>query len=178
MGLIPIYAHAVFHGGTGAAGLIASAQGTGAIAGGITITVLANRFARSMLVGRLAVLLVLSLVAYALAPTLGWAAGCACVLGAASSATMITSTSMIQRDAPAHARGRVMSIMHSALGVSYGIGLLFIGGIADLVNLRVAFCVGAALMLAGFSLLVVRSRHWRAAFDGDRVLTTPSLATC
>ncbi len=59
-----------------------------------------------------------------------------------------------------------MSIMQAAQGVSYGVGLLFIGWIGDATNLHLAFGVGALLLLAGFGLLTLRSRHWRASVDG------------
>lgn len=62
-----------------------------------------------------------------------------------------------------------MSIMQSAQGVSYGIGLLVIGSIGDATNLHLAFGVGAVLLLAGFGVLTLRSRHWRAAVDGREV---------
>ena len=43
MGLIPIYVRSGFGGGTSLAGTVASAQGVGAILGGITVTMLAKR---------------------------------------------------------------------------------------------------------------------------------------
>ena len=61
-----------------------------------------------------------------------------------------------------------MSIMQSAMGISYGIGLLFIGAIGDATNLHLAFGFGAVMMLIGFGLLTLRSRHWRTAIDGGR----------
>ena len=66
-----------------------------------------------------------------------------------------------------------MSIMQSAMGISYGVGLLFIGVIGDATNLHFAFGVGATLMLVGFGVLTLRSRHWRTAVDGGR---RPSVA--
>jgi hypothetical protein len=69
-----------------------------------------------------------------------------------------------------------MSIMQSAQGVSYGIGLLFIGSIGDATNLHLAFGVGAVLLLAGFGLLTLRSRHWRAAVDGLETSRRPAIA--
>ena len=82
----------------------------------------------------------------------------------------ISSSAIIQRDAPSASRGRVMSIMQAAMGISYGIGLLFIGSIGDATSLRVAFAVGATLLVVSFGLLTLRSRHWRAAIDGTEEL--------
>jgi ABC-type nickel/cobalt efflux system permease component RcnA len=69
-----------------------------------------------------------------------------------------------------------MSIMQAAMGVAYGIGLLSIGSIADATNLRLAFAIGSALMLVGFGLLTLRSRHWRQAVDGSDTAGLPRIA--
>lgn len=170
MGLIPIYMRAEYGGGTGLTGTVASAQGVGAILGGVMITMLALRYRRSFLVGRLVWLLSFALAVYALAPNRGWVIAGGAMLGAASASMFISTSAVIQRDAPPASRGRVMSIMQAAMGVSYGIGLLFIGAIADATNLHLAFGVGSVLLLVGFGVLTVRSRGWRAAIDGAEVL--------
>ena len=82
MGLIPIYAKAEFGGGTGMAGMVASAQGVGAIFGGVLITLLAARYQRSYLVGRLIFVLAAALSVYALAPNRAWVIGAGALLGA------------------------------------------------------------------------------------------------
>lgn len=175
MGLIPIYVRAEFGGGTGLTGAVASAQGIGAIIGGVLITLLAARFRRSFLVGRVIWVLAAGLVVYAVAPNTAWLVASAALLGAASSSMFITTSAIIQRDAPPASRGRVMSIMQASMGVSYGIGLLFIGSIGDAANLRLAFVVGAVLLLVGFAALTARSRNWRDAIDGDEVLAADTL---
>ena len=150
-----------YHGGTGLAGMVASAQGVGAIIGGVTITLLAHRHPRSLLVGRLIMMSALGLGLYAAAPNAAWVVCASGLLGGAASGFYISSSTIVQRDSPPGSRGRVMSIMLSAQGVSYGIGLMFIGSIGDAVNLHLAFGVGAVLLLAGFGLITLRSRHWR-----------------
>ncbi|MGZ4790355.1 MAG: MFS transporter, partial [Ilumatobacteraceae bacterium] len=152
MGLIPIYARAEYGGGTGLAGMVASAQGLGAIIGGVTITVIAHRHPRSILVGRLIMTAALGLGLYASAPNAAWVVCASAFLGGAAAGLYITASTIVQRDSPPGSRGRVMSIMQSAQGVSYGIGLLFIGSIGDATNLHLAFAVGAVLLLAGFGL--------------------------
>jgi len=168
IGLIPIYLRAGYGGGTGMAGTVASAQGAGAIIGGIIVSVLAHRHPRSLLIGRLIVLLAFALGLYAVAPNAIWVAAASALLGGAGAGFFIASSAIIQRDAPPASRGRVMSIMQAAMGISYGVGLLFIGSIGDATNLHLAFGVGAILMLVGFGLLTLRSRHWRTAVDGGR----------
>ena len=168
IGLIPIYLRAEYGGGTGMAGAVASAQGVGAIVGGIIVAMLAHRHPRSLLIGRLIVMLALSLGIYAVAPNAAWVVVASALLGGSGAGFFIASSAIIQRDAPAASRGRVMSIMQAAMGVSYGVGLLFIGSIGDAANLHLAFGIGAVLLLVGFGLLTLRSRHWRTAVDGAR----------
>jgi len=176
MGLIPIYVRAGFGGGTSLTGLVASAQGIGAIAGGIVVTVLATRYARSLLVGWIAIGVSVSLAAYALAPSDAWVIGIATVLGGGWASMFITLSAVIQRDAPPASRGRVMSLMQATLGITYGSGLLFIGAMGDLWNLHVAFIVGAVVGLVGFWLLTLRARNWRRAIDGSELRPQPELA--
>lgn len=166
MGLIPIYTKAEYDGGTSMAGAVASAQGFGAIVGGVLVTWLATRHRRSTLIEGTQFLMAGSLLAYAWAPSVGSLVVCAAVLGGCVAAMFIMAVSIIQRDAPPAGRGRVMSVMQAAMGISYGVGLLFVGTLGDLINLHVAFTVGAALTLVDFALLARRSRNWRVAVDG------------
>jgi MFS family permease len=166
MGLIPIYTKAEYEGGTSMAGAVASAQGVGAIVGGFLVTWLATRHPRSALIKGTQFAMAASLVAYAAAPSVSWLVACAAVLGGCVAAMFIMSVSIIQRDAPPSGRGRVMAVMQASMGISYGIGLLFIGSLGDVVNLHAAFGIGAALMLVGFLALTLRSRNWRVAVDG------------
>lgn len=170
MGLIPIYATNVFHGGTGLAGVISSAQGIGAITGGILVTLLAARRLRSQLLAAVVGIVGVALGAYALAPGRTSVALTAVVLGGATSALFVTASAVLQRDAPAAARGRVLALMQACMGVSYGIGLLTVGSIGDLVHLRLAFLLAAVAMPLGFWAITRRSLHWRAAIDGDAQL--------
>lgn len=172
MGLMPIYARAAYGGGTGTAGLFSSAQGIGAILGGIGVTMLAARHRRSLIMARLVVFVAVALTAFALAPNVATAAAVAVVLGAGSSATFITGSAIIQRDAPPAHRGRVVSLMQACMGIAYGTGLMFIGSIGDLADLHVAFLVGAVTMPIGFLAITRRSRHWRVAVDGSDPLPT------
>ena len=166
MGLIPIYVRSAFHGGTSLAGMVASAQGMGAIVAGLVVTMLATKVRRSSIVRGLITLLPLALVLYATVPNSTLLVPAAALLGGSSASMFITVSAIIQRDAPALSRGRILAIQQAAMGTSYGIGLLTIGVIGDLTSLRVAFCVGALMLVMWFGALVLRSRHWRAALDG------------
>jgi len=167
MGLIPIYAAAEYGGGTGLAGLFSSAQGIGAIIGGIVVTMLAVRYRRAHLFERIVLFVAAMLAFYAAAPNPAAVTIGASLLGGGCSAMFITGSAIVQRDAPPARRGRVMAMMQAFMGVSYGVGILTIGLIGDLFNLHVAFAVGAAGLPIGFWLLTLRSRHWRDALNGS-----------
>ncbi len=177
MGLVPIYVQGSYDGGTGMVGLVASAQGVGAIIGGIVISFLAQRYDRSTLVVGTVVTATTLLIAYAAAPTLPTLVAVIFVLGGAWSSLFITLSAVVQRDAPPASRGRVMSLMQATFGITYGVGLLFIGAIGDLINLHVAFATGAVIGVSGFWLLTLRARNWRAAIDGVAAPSELQLAT-
>ncbi len=177
MGLIPIYAVAEFDGGTGLTGAMSSAQGIGAIAGGMLITVLTARLRRSRLVSFVIGWLAVSLLAYAAAPGPIAVVVCAAFLGAGTSAFFVTVSTMIQRDAPHESRGRIVSLNQASMGVSYGIGLMVIGAIGDAVDLRIAFVVGATGLVAGFVFARRRSNTWYPAIDGVDVVADRRLVT-
>ncbi|MFN6120629.1 MAG: MFS transporter, partial [Actinomycetes bacterium] len=177
MGLIPIFASAEFDGGTGLTGAMSSAQGIGAIFGGLLVTMLAVRVRRSRMVAIVIGWLAAALLAYATSPNQVAVIACAAVLGAGTSAFFVTVSTIIQRDAPPESRGRIMSLNQASMGVSYGIGLMVIGSIGDLANLRVAFTVGAVALLAGFLVLRHRSNTWYPAIDGDAAESGPRLVS-
>jgi len=167
VGLIPIYARTTFHGGTGLAGVFSALQGVGAIAGGLLFTVLAVRYGRGQMVLAALTCVVAAYAVYATAPSAVVAGAAIVALGAGTASIFTASLSIIQRDAPAAERGRILSIMQAANGFSYGVGVLWISVIGDWIDLRVAFLVATAttvLMVAGFGY---RARDWRSVIDDE-----------
>ena len=84
---------------------------------------------------------------------------------------------ILQRDAPPHSRGRVLSIFQAFSGVTYGLGLLLLGAVGDLTDLRVSFVLGAVLNLLYCLVLAWRLPRWRSAMDGPLLGDSPPLAT-
>jgi MFS family permease len=166
MGLVPIYAQAEFDGGTSLTGAISSAQGVGAILGSMFITVLVARRRRSDVVARVVLFTSAALAVYALAPTAAAVPVAAAFLGAGAAGLFVSGAAIIQRDAPPESRGRVMAMMQTCMGTSYGIGLLTVGAIGDVADLRIAFLYGSIAMPLSFLWLTRRSKHWRRAIDG------------
>lgn len=176
MGLIPIYVRAEFDGGPTLTGVTSALQGVGAITGGIVVTLLAARRSRSFVLSRLIGYISVAFAAFAMAPGPVALGITALFLGAGASSAFITTSAIVQRDAPPHSRGRVLSINQALMGVSYGVGLIVIGSIGDLAGLRVAFFSGAVALLVGCWALSTRSRDWRTAVDGAPVEPSDTLA--
>jgi MFS family permease len=169
MGLIPIYARELFDGETALAGGFSALQGAGAIVGGLLLTTLVVRVGRARLLVVTVALLVVGYLGWALAPT-PWAAGAAVLLlGGATASLFVSASTIIQRDAPASERGRILSISQAGMGTCYGVGMLWISSLGDFTSLREAFLVAACV--AGLSALVLGSRiaDWRQVVDGTAV---------
>ena len=180
MGLIPIYARVVFHGGTGLAGTFSALQGTGAIVGSLAITVLAVRAGRGRLVVWAVSSLAVAYVVYALAPNATVAGGAIVVMGGGAAALFVCGMAIVQRDAPAGERGRILSICQCAMGLCYGVGMVWIALVGDLVSLRVAFLAACGVAVIGFLVLTRCDRSWRTVVDGNDAtahLPTPVIDT-
>ncbi len=180
MGLIPIYARQVFGGGTGLAGAFSAVQGAGAIAGGLLFTIVAARRGRGHTVQIAVVGLVVAYGVYALAPTT-FVAGMAIVCMGAGSASLFTSgMAIVQRDAPAGERGRILSITQAAMGFCYGIGVLWISVVGDWANMRVAFLAACSVAAVLSVVAIAAAPRWRTVLDGDETQdarTDPVLAS-
>ena len=180
MGLIPIYARQVFGGGTALAGAFSAVQGAGAIAGGLLFTIVAARRGRGHTVQIAVIGLVVAYAVYAVAPTT-IVAGMAIVCMGAGSASLFTSgMAIVQRDAPAGERGRILSITQAAMGFCYGIGVLWISVVGDWTNMRVAFLAGCSVAAVLSVVAMSVAPRWRTVLDGDETQdanTDPVLAS-
>jgi predicted MFS family arabinose efflux permease len=156
--LVPVMAHRVTDTGArgiaSATGLLTTAQGIGAVAGALAIVPLAARFGRGrVLIGSLAVLPPV-LVAYGFAPSLALALPGLFVVGLVYISVLSGLSTVVQFRAPAELRGRVLSLYLVALGVSYPIGSLVQGPLADSLGLAWTTAGTSALLL--IVLLAVR----------------------
>lgn len=166
MGLIPIYSAKVFRGGAGLTGLFSTMQGFGAITGTVLATTTAARYGPAKVLGIAAPAAVVVYAAWSVAPSPAYGVVAVIGLGACVAMLFVTGMSILQRDAPAEQRGRVMSIAQASMGMSYGLGLIWVGALADATNLRLALGAAAALFGLGFVYLLNRSLNWRRAVDG------------
>jgi len=161
--LVPAMAHRLSHGGAraiaSATGLLTTAQGVGAVAGALAVTPLARRFGRGQVLTTCLFLLPAVLSVYAFSPSLLFAVAALFVVGLVYIGVLSGLSTVVQLRAPTEYRGRVLSFYLVALGVSYPIGSLLQGPVADQVGLAWT-TVGTAGMLAValVGLKVLRSK--------------------
>jgi MFS family permease len=175
--LVPYVSRQVQHGGpralAAATGLLTTMQGVGAVIGALVIGSVANIVGRGRLLVGALVVLPPALAAYSFAPTLTLAAAAILLVGFVYIGVLSGLSTLLQLRAPQRYRGRILSIYIVALGVSYPIGSLIQGPLADRVGLRWT-CGGAAALLAcalGWSALR-RPALWRALAE-EVVLAPP-----
>ena len=156
--LVPVMAHRLTHAGArgiaSATGLLTTAQGIGAVVGALAIAPLAARFGRGrILIGSLAVLPPV-LILYGFAPSLAFALPALFVVGLVYISVLSGLSTVVQLRAPAELRGRVLSLYLVALGVSYPIGSLVQGPVAD--SLGLAWTTAVAGCLLAIALVLIR----------------------
>lgn len=161
--LVPAVALKLFDNESGGTAVLVTAQGLGAVLMAVSLGGLADRFGHRRVLLAAITALPVTLVLYALAPTLAFAAGAIFFVGAAYLGCLSSFTTVAQLRAPDALRGRVMSALMVLLGILYPLGAVLQGAIADEVGLR-ATTIVAALLLAA-SLLAIRVI--RPGFDRD-----------
>jgi len=155
--LVPAMAHRLTDGGArgiaSATGLLTTAQGVGAVLGALALPPLASRFGRGRVLDASLALLPPTLVAYGFAPTLSLAVAALFVVGLVYIGVLSGLSTVVQLRAPTALRGRVLSLYLVALGVSYPIGSLVQGPLADRLGLDWT-TAGSAVLLAVLLLAV------------------------
>ena len=146
--LVPAIALKVFHSKAGGTSVLITAQGIGAVAGALAITPLVERFGRRRVLAGDLIAVCGFLVLYSLAPTLWIGAVALLLVGAAYIGVLAGCNTIVQLNAPADLRGRMLGIYMMALGVLYPIGALAQGWLADWAGLRAVTGGGALLLLA------------------------------
>ncbi len=145
--LMPIFAADVFKSGPEGLGLLLSAVGVGGILGGIAAASL-SRFDRTGLLQTLSlVAFALTLVAFALSPTLVWALVFLALAGIAEMIHFTAYVTTLQMCAPEHMRGRMASLL-PVFPALISVGALTAGLLADVLGVVTVVIVLAAIALA------------------------------
>jgi MFS family permease len=157
--LVPAMALRLSHGGptavAAATSQLTTAQGLGAVAGALLMAPLAARIGRGPLLGWSLALLPVALTCYAAAPSRWWGIAALFVVGLVYLAVLSGLSTAVQLYAPPAYRGRVISFFQVALGVSYPVGALLQGPLADAVGIGWT-TAGSALLLTLVGLFAWR----------------------
>jgi MFS family permease len=113
-------------------------------------------------------LLPVALLAYALAPTLGFAAIVILGVGYLYMGCLSSFTTIAQLVAPPELRGRVVSVLMMLLGALYPLGAVLQGAIADEIGLRPTTAGAAILLGLSFGLRMVARAQCRRLAGGGR----------
>lgn len=150
--LLPVIAQRQLGTGAQGFGLLMGCMGTGAVASGLVIGRLRNRFGLEAIiaVACVAFATVMLLAAWVRVPLLVYAA--MAVGGAAWMAAMSTFNTATQASAPAWVRSRAVALHIVASLGAFAIGSAFWGALSDITGLTTALVAAGALMAAGLLL--------------------------
>jgi MFS family permease len=157
IGLLAIVARVQFN--IGAAQFI-TAQGIGAVLGGLATTRFTRMFGRGRMMLGYLLALPLALVVYAYAPHRFIAIGAVLVMGGAYIGLLNGCQAILQLNSPPELRARVLAVFSVALGGPYCLALLVNGPLADAVSIRASTLFQAGATLAGVGLLALLFPGW------------------
>jgi MFS family permease len=165
--LVPAMALRLSHGGAAAVAAATSelttAQGLGAVVGALLMAPLAARIGRGPLLGWSLGLLPVALTLYAVAPTRWWGVVTLFLVGLVYLGVLSGLSTAVQLYAPQAYRGRVLSFFQVALGVSYPIGALLQGPVADAIGIGwTTACSAIAMAVIVAAVAVARPGFARA----------------
>ena len=145
--LMPAFSRSVLHGGPEDLGLLMMSMGIGAIVGTLALARAGDfeRKGRALFIG--CIVWAVSIAAFTFAGTLVTAAIATAFAGIFGSSLMALNRTMMQLEAPAELRGRIMSFDQMAHGLM-PVGILPIGFLSDVFGVQHALQVSAGMLLA------------------------------
>ncbi len=148
--LVPAVAIKVFHEKDLGTSLLVTAQGIGAVTMGLLLGTLHQKLGTGRVLFAALTVLPLTLVGYALSPTLGIATAALLLVGFCYLGTLASFTTVAQLWAPPELRGRVVSVFMMMLGLVYPVGAIVQGTVADALGgasgVRTTIAVAAVAM--------------------------------
>jgi MFS family permease len=168
IGLIPIVATKLLHGGRGLTSVLTIANGVGAVLSAVLSTYLLAWIGRPRSIMLYATIGCVALGVYARAPNRYVAVPTVVFLGFATLGLFVNLSGILQRDAPHETRGRVLSIGSATNGLCYSTGVVLTGALGDWIGLRNALLLDAAVAGVVLALLAALGRDvWGLAAKGD-----------
>ncbi len=157
IGLLAIMAREKFDIG---ASLFITAQGLGAVLGALATTKLTKRFGRRRSMLGFVLVIPVAMVAYATAPHRFLAAFAVMCIGGLYMGAFAGAQSILQLNAPAELRARVLAVFSVSLGFAYCTGLLVNGPLADATSVSWATIAQAGLTVLGLGALQLAFPRW------------------
>ncbi len=148
-----------------ATSVLLSAQGVGAVIGGLLVTTVAVRFGRAHGVQFALIASCILVTAYVHAPGLLVALVFVGLLGGTVAMVQSMLIATNQQYAPRENRGRILSWWQGLVGLSYGTGLWLHGRLGDSVGLRTSLTVGAGLVFISGGIVSIMRPRWRHLID-------------
>jgi MFS family permease len=158
--VLPLLAQGPLDGGAGTYGLLTSAMGVGAIAGGLVVAGRGRTGLKPLSIA--AAMFGLAILAAAAAPSIWVALIALTVVGATSVTFLAVGNTTLQLTAEPRFRGRVMALWAVAFLGSTPLGAPIIGAVSEHLSPRGGLAVGgvACLVAAGLgALAIARARH-------------------
>lgn len=171
--LVPAMSEQVFDAGARGTSVLVAAQGIGAVAMGLMLGTLTQRYGSRRVVATMLATLPVALAVYAYAPTLAASALVLMFVGALYLGALSSFMTIAQLRAPAHLRGRVLAVNNVVLGTLYPLGSVVQGRVADSVGLRATTAGAAVAMLA---VLLVARASWPGAVQALDAPVEPASA--
>ncbi|MCU4183989.1 MFS transporter [Acidiferrimicrobium sp. IK] len=174
---LPLMAHDVFHGGSTLYGLLNSAQGIGAVIGGLAVAGRPRTGSRRLL--QVATVFGAVMVLAALAPTPAFEIIALLLVGGASVSFLALGNSTLQLNADPSMRGRVMSLWSVAFLGSTPVGGPVVGIVAGALGARFGLGLGAVAIAGAvaFGWRSLRRRDPAVAPDGGAADLRPAVTS-
>jgi len=135
-------------------GVLAASESFGAFVGGVWLTSGGPRLSGHVLMIGGSLVFVCGVILMPLMPVFPLACACLAVAGFGSSAFANMQTSLIVLHAPSHIRSRLMGLLTVCIGMG-PLGILIVGGLADLLGPRHAILVVESICFVWVALLGV-----------------------
>lgn len=167
--LLPILATDVFHSGDQGIGLLFAARGLGALFGPFVAVRLVGTSNRKLLaaLGWAMALYGLAYLAVSTSPALGLAAGIAVIAHLGGGAQWVLSSYGLQRLAPDHVRGRILSMDLGLVSLTVGVSSIAAGRLADVYPPRMVMAGLALVELAYAAIWSLATRRTRRHADEE-----------
>jgi MFS family permease len=146
--LVPAMAIITLHSGKIGTTWLVTAQGVGAVAAALALPVIAQRTSRVLALRGSIGALALSLILYALAPSLVLAVAAMILVGGSYMGTLAGLNTSVQMHAPLAERSRILSLYTLSLSIFYPLGAFVQADLARSFGVRDVTLVSAILLVA------------------------------